>query len=144
MNPMPDTVIDELREVRHQISASFGHDAAKLVAYLMQYQKQFHDRLLYVPDEISLDNQNRTPAVARCRGKRIKPISPNCANCKKKFRIGSCNPPDWHGPVAGGPCDFSLGEPQPMIHTLRSLVRLLKISTLADKPSPAFPQTGLK
>jgi hypothetical protein len=70
---MPDTVIDELREVRHQISASFGHDAAKLVAYLMQYQKQFHDRLLYVPDEISLDNQNRTPAVARCRGKRIKP-----------------------------------------------------------------------
>ncbi len=43
MNPMPDTVIDELCEVRHQISASFGHDVAKLVAYLMQYQKQFHD-----------------------------------------------------------------------------------------------------
>ena len=36
---MPDTVIDELREVRHQISASFDHDVAKLVAYLMQYQK---------------------------------------------------------------------------------------------------------
>jgi len=31
-----------------------------------------------------------------------------------------------------------------MIHTLRSLVRLLKISALADEPSPAFPQTGLK
>jgi hypothetical protein len=53
MNPMPDPVIDEIREVRHRISASFDHDPAKLVAYLMQYQKQFHDRLLYIPDEIS-------------------------------------------------------------------------------------------
>lgn len=69
---MPDPVIDEVREVRHQISASFDHDVAKLVAYLIQYQKQFHDQLLCIPDEISLDDQNRTPAVARCRGKRIK------------------------------------------------------------------------
>ena len=53
MNPMPAPVIDEIREVRHRISASFDHDPAKLVAYLMQYQKQFHDRLLYIPDEIS-------------------------------------------------------------------------------------------
>ena len=72
MNPMPAPVIDEIREVRHRISASFDHDVVKLVAYLMQYQKQFHDQLLYIPDEISLDDQNRTPAVARCRGKRIK------------------------------------------------------------------------
>ena len=53
MNPMPDPVIDEIREVRHRISASFDHDVVKLVAYLMQYQKQFHDQLLYIPDEIS-------------------------------------------------------------------------------------------
>lgn len=51
MNPMPDPVIDEIREVRHQISASCDHDPAKLVAYLMEYQKQFRDRLLYDPDE---------------------------------------------------------------------------------------------
>ncbi|MEI8020639.1 MAG: hypothetical protein WCH39_20725 [Schlesneria sp.] len=51
MNPMPDPVIDEIREIRHQISASFDHDPAKLVAYLMQYQKQFKDRLIYIPDE---------------------------------------------------------------------------------------------
>ena len=51
MNPMPDPVIDEIREIRHQISASFDHDPAKLVAYLMEYQKQFKDRLVYIPDE---------------------------------------------------------------------------------------------
>ena len=31
-----------------------------------------------------------------------------------------------------------------MIHTLRSLVRLLKISELADEPSPAFPPDGIE
>ncbi len=51
MNPMPDPVIDEIREIRHQISASFDHDPAKLVAYLMKFQEQFKDRLLYIPDE---------------------------------------------------------------------------------------------
>jgi len=53
MTRIPDPVIDELREIRHQISASFDHDVAKLVAYLMEYQKQFQDRLIYIPDEPS-------------------------------------------------------------------------------------------
>ena len=47
--PMPDPVIDEIREVRHRISASCDHDPAKLVAFLMQYQEQFRDRLIYDP-----------------------------------------------------------------------------------------------
>ncbi|MBC7815678.1 MAG: hypothetical protein IAG10_02135 [Planctomycetaceae bacterium] len=49
--PLPDPVIDEIREIRHRISASFGHDPAKFVAYLMEYQKQFQDRLIYAPSE---------------------------------------------------------------------------------------------
>jgi hypothetical protein len=49
--PIPDPVIDEIREVRHRISASCDHDPAKLVAYLMQYQMQFRDRLIYDPSE---------------------------------------------------------------------------------------------
>ncbi len=55
MNPTipPDPAIDEIREIRHSISASFDHDPAKLVAYLMQYQEQFRDRLLYDPGEQS-------------------------------------------------------------------------------------------
>jgi hypothetical protein len=41
-----DAVIDEIREVRHQISARFGHDPARLVAYYMELQKQHQDRLI--------------------------------------------------------------------------------------------------
>lgn len=41
-----DPVIDEVREVRHRISARFGHDPSRLVAYYMDLQKQFEDRLL--------------------------------------------------------------------------------------------------
>ena len=61
MNPtMPDPVIDEIREIRHRISASCDHDPAKLVAYLMQYQEQFRDRLIYDPTE----HPGAPPAVA--------------------------------------------------------------------------------
>jgi hypothetical protein len=35
-----DPVIDEIREVRHRISAQFGHDPAKLVAHYMQMQEK--------------------------------------------------------------------------------------------------------
>ncbi|MFL6201990.1 MAG: hypothetical protein ACJ76J_22680 [Thermoanaerobaculia bacterium] len=41
-----DPVIDEIREVRHRISARFDHDPAKLVAYYMELQKQYQDRLI--------------------------------------------------------------------------------------------------
>ena len=41
-----DPVINEIREVRHRISASFGHDPAQLVSFYMEVQKQYPDRLL--------------------------------------------------------------------------------------------------
>ena len=41
-----DPVIDEIREVRHRISARFGHDPARLVAFYMELQKQYEDRLI--------------------------------------------------------------------------------------------------
>ena len=41
-----DPVIDEIREVRHRISARFGHDPARLVAYYVELQKQYQDRLI--------------------------------------------------------------------------------------------------
>ena len=50
MNPNPtDPVIDEIREIRHRISAEHDHDPAKLVAYLMEYQLQYRARLVYDP-----------------------------------------------------------------------------------------------
>lgn len=41
-----DPVIDEVREVRHRISAQFDHDPARLVAYYMELQKQYGDRFI--------------------------------------------------------------------------------------------------
>ena len=41
-----DPVIDEIREVRHRISARFDHDPAQMVAFYMEVQKQYQDRLI--------------------------------------------------------------------------------------------------
>jgi hypothetical protein len=49
-----DPVIDEIREVRHQISARVDHDPARLVAYYMKLQEQYRDRLID-PSKISQD-----------------------------------------------------------------------------------------
>ena len=49
MNPMPDPVIDEIREIHHQISTLCDHAPAKLVAYFQQIQEQYRDRLITSP-----------------------------------------------------------------------------------------------
>ena len=49
-----DPVIDEIREVRHQISARVDHDPARLVAYYLKLQEQYRDRLID-PSKISQD-----------------------------------------------------------------------------------------
>jgi hypothetical protein len=41
-----DQPIEEIRMVRHRISARFDHDPARLVAYYMKLQEQYRDRLL--------------------------------------------------------------------------------------------------
>ena len=41
-----DPVIDEIREIRHQISARADHDPARLVAYYMKLQERYRDRLI--------------------------------------------------------------------------------------------------
>ena len=43
-----DPVIDEVREVRHRISARVDHDPARLVAYYIELQKRYEDRLIAV------------------------------------------------------------------------------------------------
>ncbi|MDF0665775.1 MAG: hypothetical protein P0119_06830 [Nitrospira sp.] len=40
-----DQPIDEIREVRHRISARFDHDPVRLVAYYAKLQEQYRDRL---------------------------------------------------------------------------------------------------
>jgi len=39
-------VVDEIREVRHLISERFDHDPVRLVAYYMELQEQYRDRLI--------------------------------------------------------------------------------------------------
>jgi hypothetical protein len=41
-----DPVVDEIREVRHRISERFNHDPARLVAYYMELQEQYRERLV--------------------------------------------------------------------------------------------------
>ena len=40
-----DPVIDEIRQVRHQISARMDHDPTRLVEYYMALQEQYPERL---------------------------------------------------------------------------------------------------
>ena len=41
-----DPVVDEIREVRHRISARVHHEPVRLVAYYMELQKRYRDRLV--------------------------------------------------------------------------------------------------
>ena len=41
-----DPVIDEIREVRHRISARLDHDPVRLVAYYMHLQERHRDRIV--------------------------------------------------------------------------------------------------
>jgi len=52
-----DTSIDQgeeeiaaIREVRHRISERFGHDPYRLVAYLMELQKEHPEKLVLAPE----------------------------------------------------------------------------------------------
>jgi len=40
----PDPTIDEIRRVRHEISAKFDHDIGRLVEYYMKLQDEDQDR----------------------------------------------------------------------------------------------------
>ena len=42
----PDPPIDEIREIRHQISHKFNNDPKKIVEYYIQFQKKYQDRLI--------------------------------------------------------------------------------------------------
>jgi hypothetical protein len=43
---MNDPVIERIREARHQISEEHSHDPEKVVAYYIELQKRYSQRLL--------------------------------------------------------------------------------------------------
>ena len=55
-----DPVIDEIREIRHNISARFGHDPKRLVAHYAELQKRYRERLVR---SMPTTEQTDTPAV---------------------------------------------------------------------------------
>jgi len=55
---LSDPVIDELREVRHRISARFEHDPARMVAFCIEQQKQYQDRLIETAESIERKDQS--------------------------------------------------------------------------------------
>ncbi|HYU34419.1 MAG TPA: hypothetical protein VEW48_19890 [Thermoanaerobaculia bacterium] len=57
MNQELDTTVDEgeeviavIREVRHRLSERFGHDPYRVVAYLMELQKEHPEKLVPAPE----------------------------------------------------------------------------------------------
>ncbi len=42
----PDPVIDEIREIRHDLSQRFDHDPKRLFEYYLERQKEHRDRLV--------------------------------------------------------------------------------------------------
>lgn len=40
----PDPVIDEIREIRHAVSARFDHDPKRLFEYYLERQKEYRAR----------------------------------------------------------------------------------------------------
>jgi hypothetical protein len=45
-----DAVISSIRKVRHQTSEEQGHDPQKVVAYYLELQKEYRERLLESPE----------------------------------------------------------------------------------------------
>jgi len=57
MSQEPDLSVDQgeeeiaaIREVRHRLSERFGHDPYRVVAYLMELQKEHPEKLVPAPE----------------------------------------------------------------------------------------------
>lgn len=46
MNQEPESTLEGIRRVRHEISAEFGHDPHKLVEYYVRLQERHRGRLV--------------------------------------------------------------------------------------------------
>lgn len=57
----PDPLIDEIHEIRKQISREYGHDIHRMVAHHIELQKQYSDRLISEPPPPRL-GEHQSPA----------------------------------------------------------------------------------
>ncbi len=54
----PDPVIDEIRAIRHRISARFGHDPHRLVSHYLDEQDRLRPRLI---DRLAVEDDGPRP-----------------------------------------------------------------------------------
>ena len=62
MSEIQDVVINQIREVRHQISEQHGHDPQQLINYYLELQQQFTEQLL--EDNHVSQTEENSPAVS--------------------------------------------------------------------------------
>lgn len=55
MKDKPDAAIAQIRQVRHRISEQLSHDPRQIIAYYMELQQQYAERLLFTEAEVLLD-----------------------------------------------------------------------------------------
>jgi hypothetical protein len=55
-----DPGLEEIRRVRHEISAEIGHDPKKLLEYYRKLESEYADRLVHADEEAT--NEPRTLA----------------------------------------------------------------------------------
>ncbi len=58
---MDDPVIDEVRRVRHEISARFGHDTKALMDHYRELERKYADRILHEPAGLAPTASRRPP-----------------------------------------------------------------------------------
>jgi hypothetical protein len=61
---MPDPTIDAIREVRHRISVSVGHDARKLVEHYRKLQQRHSERVISRGAEKLRDKGTGTSSIS--------------------------------------------------------------------------------
>jgi hypothetical protein len=50
----PDVLVDEIRAVRHRISAQFDHDTKALLDHYRKLEKKYRDRMVHKPRDASV------------------------------------------------------------------------------------------
>ena len=54
-----DPLIDEIRAVRHKISAEYGHDTRRLIHHYKELEKKYADRMLPPTGRVLVEKQGR-------------------------------------------------------------------------------------
>ncbi len=49
--PESDPPIDEIRAIRHRLSAEHGHDPRRIVEFYREIQNRYRDRLIQAPSQ---------------------------------------------------------------------------------------------